>query len=68
MSVCFQELLQPKEYCLSTIESTLCVLELLNKHKIENIEEKKFELFLEPFEKMVEYQISCIDNNSVRYK
>lgn len=67
-SSAFKIKLQPKEYCLSTIESTLCVLELLNKHKIENIEEKKFELFLEPFEKMVEYQISCIDNNSVRYK
>jgi DTW domain-containing protein YfiP len=51
---------QPNPYCLSTIESTLCVLELLNKHKIEKIEEIKFEKFLEPFTQMVEYQINCI--------
>ena len=29
---------QPAEYCLSTIESTLCVIENLNKHNIENIQ------------------------------
>lgn len=42
---------QPNEYCLSTIESTLCVLELL--------ENKKYNNFLLPFEKMVEYQLNC---------
>ena len=50
---------QPNSYCLSTIESTLCVLELLNQHKIENIEERKFQKFLEPFTQMVEYQVNC---------
>ncbi len=50
---------QPNEYCLSTIESTLCVLELLNQHKDENIDKKHLENFLVPFEKMVEYQLSC---------
>jgi len=50
---------QPNPYCLSTIESTLCVLELLNQHKIENIEDKNFEKFLEPFTQMVEYQVEC---------
>jgi DTW domain-containing protein YfiP len=50
---------QPNEYCLSTIESTLCVLELLNQHKDENIDTKHLEEFLVPFEKMVEYQLSC---------
>lgn len=62
---------QPNSYCLSTIESTLCVLELLNHHKIENIETKKFDNFLQPFEKMVEYQMSCAISNgdeTVRYK
>ena len=49
---------QPQNYCLSTMESTLCVLELLNKHKLENIETKKLESFLSPFHKMVEYQLS----------
>jgi len=51
---------QPKEYCLSTMESTLYVLKLLNKHEVENISPQKLEGFLKPFEKMVEYQLSCI--------
>jgi len=51
---------QPKEYCLSTMESTLCVLERLNRHHIEAIERKKLDRFLLPFEKMVEYQLSCV--------
>ncbi len=50
---------QPNEYCLSTIESTLCILELLHFHKIENITEEKFNNFLKPFEQMVEYQMTC---------
>ena len=67
----FKIKIQPKEYCLSTIESTLCVLELLNKHNIENISQDKFEKFLSPFEKMVEYQINrteLTEQASVRYK
>ncbi|MCK5111339.1 MAG: DTW domain-containing protein [Arcobacteraceae bacterium] len=61
---------QPNSYCLSTIESTLCVLELLNQQKIENIEDKSLENFLKPFEKMVEYQVGCVMNEygNVRYK
>jgi DTW domain-containing protein YfiP len=51
---------QPKEYCLSTMESTLCVLERLNRHHIEAIERKTLDHFLLPFEKMVEYQLSCV--------
>lgn len=51
---------QPNSYCLSTIESTQYILELLNYHKVENIEEKKLALFTKPFDKMVEYQLSCI--------
>jgi len=50
---------QPQDYCLSTMESTLCVLELLNAHKSENIDTKVLENFLLPFEKMVAYQLSC---------
>ncbi len=50
---------QPNPYCLSTIESTLCVLELLNLHKIENIGDRKIEKFLEPFTQMVKYQVDC---------
>jgi DTW domain-containing protein YfiP len=50
---------QPNEYCLSTMESTLCILELLNTHKIETINKDEFKSFLKPFEKMVEYQVSC---------
>ena len=50
---------QPKEYCLSTMESTLCVLELLTKHKLENLGREHLDRFLLPFKKMVEYQLSC---------
>jgi DTW domain-containing protein YfiP len=62
---------QPNSYCLSTIESTLSVLELLNFHNIESIEKDKFKNFLQPFEKMVEYQMGCAieaGDESVRYK
>lgn len=50
---------QPKDYCLSTIESTFCVLELLNQHRLEALTQKNLEGFLLPFEKMVSYQLSC---------
>lgn len=60
---------QPNQYCLSTIESTLCVLEQLNNHNIENISSKSLENFLTPFEEMVKYQVKCaFDENDVRYK
>ena len=49
---------QPKEYCLSTIESTLCVLELLNKQHLENIDSKDLQNFLMPFDQMVKYQLA----------
>ncbi len=54
---------QPHKYCLSTIESTLCVLNLLNKHQIENINQSSLDTFLKPFEKMVKYQIECVLNS-----
>jgi len=50
---------QPKSYCLSTMESTLCVLELLNIHKIEKIKPTSLEHFLSPFHEMVAFQVSC---------
>ena len=60
---------QPNQYCLSTIESTLCLLELLNLQNIENISANSLENFLTPFEKMVEYQVQCaFDENDIRYK
>jgi len=61
---------QPNKYCLSTIESTLCILELLNQHKIENIDQDALDCFLKPFEKMVQYQINCVlasDINNPRF-
>lgn len=64
----FQIKEQPKDFCLSTIESTLTVLELLNAHGMETIEESKFEPFLEPFLSMVEYQIGCISNKRFRIR
>ena len=53
----FQFKTQPKEYCLSTMESTLCVLELLTMHKDEDLSKVELDNFLEPFRKMVEYQV-----------
>ena len=62
---------QPNSYCLSTMESTQCILELLNTHEIESIAKEQFSNFLKPFEKMVDYQMNCaIDagDETVRYK
>lgn len=50
---------QPNIYCLSTMESTLCILELLNQHKYENLDATSLENFLLPFKKMISYQLSC---------
>jgi len=62
---------QPLEYCLSTIESTLTVLELLAQWQIETIAQEKLETFLTPFHAMIDYQLSCIENplhQAVRFK
>ena len=62
---------QPKSNYLSTIESTLVVLELLNKRSVENIKTSELDGFLNPFFKMIEYQKNLIENPSccaVRYK
>lgn len=62
---------QPADYCLSTIESTLCVLELLNHHQNESITPEKLDNFLNPFNTMVDYQLQRInmeETNAVRYK
>jgi len=62
---------QPQSNYLSTIESTLVVLELLNKRSIENIKEEELNGFLNPFFKMIEYQQKLIENplsNAVRFK
>jgi len=62
---------QPKSNYLSTIESTLVVLELLNKRSVENIKKSELDGFLNPFFKMIEYQQKLIENPSscaVRYK
>ncbi len=62
---------QPDAAYLSTIESTLVVLEELNKHGIESIQEKSLQRFLDPFFQMIQYQKDLINNpksNAVRYK
>jgi len=70
----FQIKEQPEAYCLSTIESTLTILELLNEHKMEHIERSALEGFLDPFKAMIKYQIACISEsksshkNAVRFK
>jgi len=61
---------QPMELCLSTIESTHCVLELLNLHGDEGLSQNELGGFLEPFRKMVEYQVKCtrLENRSPRFR
>lgn len=62
---------QPQENYLSTIESTHVVLELLNRWKIENIQEEHLSGFLNPFFKMIKYQKELIANprsHAVRFK
>lgn len=62
---------QPKEHYLSTIESTLVVLELLDSWHVESLEEEALKRFLNPFHAMIAYQKGLIANpltNSVRFR
>lgn len=59
---------QPNEFCLSTIESTLCLLELLNHQNLEALQEHQLKHFLDPFNAMVEYQLKCAKNRAIRWK
>ncbi|QSZ41601.1 DTW domain-containing protein [Sulfurimonas aquatica] len=62
---------QPEDYCLSTIESTLVVLEELNRWSVESVKESQIDGFLKPFEEMIAYQQKLIENplsNAVRFK
>ncbi len=58
---------QPKSHYLSTIESTLVVLELLDKWGIESIKKSEFDGFLNPFFKMIEYQKNIMANSVGNY-
>jgi len=67
----YQIKIQPDENYLSTMESTLVVLELLNKWQIESIEQKGLDGFLNPFRTMISYQKNLIANplsHAVRFK
>lgn len=62
---------QPDKRYLSTIESTLVVLEELDRLKIESIEKKQLDGFLRPFLEMIVYQKELIANprtHAVRFK
>jgi DTW domain-containing protein YfiP len=60
---------QPNSYCLSTIETTQTILELLNNQGIENLSRNELAFFTKPFEKMVEYQMKmATDEHNIRYK
>ncbi len=59
---------QPNSYCLSTIESTQYILELLNRQKLENLKNNELIEFTKPFEKMVQYQIDCAVEKKPRYR
>jgi len=57
---------QPESLCLSTIESVCTVLNLLKEADLEQCDTKDF---LIPFEKMIEFQIECIQNpNNKNYR
>jgi DTW domain-containing protein YfiP len=64
----FQIKEQPKEFCLSTMESTLTILELLTAQRIETIDNQSLNSFLDPFLSMVQYQIECISRTDGPYK
>ncbi len=61
---------QPMDLCLSTIESTLCVLELLTLNGDEDLSASVLDGFLQPFRKMIEYQVKCtrLENKSPRFR
>ncbi|PHQ89835.1 MAG: hypothetical protein COB42_06145 [Sulfurimonas sp.] len=60
---------QPGSKYLSTIESTLVVLKLLDAYKIENIQKERVEDFLNPFKAMIHYQKDLIQTaNAKRFK
>lgn len=60
---------QPNYHCLSTIETTQNILELLNQQNIENLKDSEISYFIKPFEKMVQYQINRAKNeNNIRFK
>lgn len=59
---------QPNLYCLSTIESVFCVLNLLEKQNIESLKVSDMENFLRPFNQMVEYQLICAQKSKIRNK
>ena len=54
---------QPEPLCLSTIESVYTVINLL---KESNVEQCNTDGFLLPFEKMVAYQLECIQNSNYK--
>lgn len=66
----FQIKEQPKEYCLSTIESTQTILELLAAQGLEQLEQSGLDDFLNPFFSMIDYQMKCAsmsEENTTRF-
>jgi DTW domain-containing protein YfiP len=58
---------QPFAAALSTMESTLCVLEILNGQGLEAISKTALADFLHPFENMVKFQME-FKSNKPRFK
>jgi DTW domain-containing protein YfiP len=50
---------QPNSHCLSTIESSLVLLEQMNEAELEDISPHILESFLNPFKKLIKIQIDC---------
>jgi len=59
---------QPQDYCLSTIETTHTILQLLHDQGSECISDHAIKTFLKPFEAMVHYQLESAKSSNIRYK
>ncbi len=60
---------QPENFCLSTIETTQTILELLTQQGLERLKDHSIKAFTKPFEAMVNYQILKAQNeNELRFK
>lgn len=52
---------QPHDYCLSTMESTQTVLEILTQHGYESLSDSELDDFLNPFNMMIQYQLKQLE-------
>ena len=59
---------QPNVNCLSTIETSHKILQLLNNHGVENLHNSEIDTVLNPFYAMIDYQVDASKVSNIRYK